>query len=100
MTLASVLFETRDIVWSAPAIGAMAWLVLVLSVGAISLLLILLQRNEVWRTATMFYMVPPFTTLTAWLLFDEQLQAVQLVGMALVVIAMVLARTQLPSKSE
>ncbi len=38
MTLAALMFETREIVWSAPAIGAMAWLVLVLSVGAISVL--------------------------------------------------------------
>lgn len=90
--LAALLLETREIVWSAAAISAMAWLVLVLSVGAISLLLLLLRRNEVWRTATMFYLVPPLTALSAWLLFGEQLQAVQLIGMALVVFAMVLAR--------
>lgn len=92
MAIAAVLLETSDIAWSPAAIGAMAWLVLVLSVGAISLLLVLLRRNEVWRTATMFYLVPPLTALSAWLLFNEQLQATQLVGMALVVFAMVLAR--------
>lgn len=92
MAAAAFLLETREINWSAQAVGAMAWLVLVLSVGAISLLLILLKRNEVWRTATMFYLVPPLTAITAWLLFDERLQNIQFVGMGLVVIAMLLAR--------
>lgn len=92
MLLAALLFETREITWSIEAVGAMAWLVLVLSVGAISLFLMLLKRNEVWRTVTLFYLVPPFTTLTAWLLFGEKLLLSQLVGMALVVVAMVLAR--------
>lgn len=98
MTLAAALFETGDIAWSWPAIGAMAWLVLVLSVGAISLLLILLKHNEVWRTASLFYVVPPLTACIAWLLFDEQLHTEQLAGMALVVIAMLLARPSAPAK--
>jgi drug/metabolite transporter (DMT)-like permease len=92
MIVASLLFETREITWSLQAVGAMAWLVLVLSVGAISLFLMLLRRNEVWRTVTMFYLIPPLTALTAWLLFDERLEAVQFLGMGLVVLAMLLAR--------
>jgi len=92
MLVAAFLFETREITWSVQAVGAMAWLVLVLSVGAISLFLMLLKQNEVWRTVTLFYLVPPVTTVTAWLLFDEKLLPIQLVGMAFVVIAMILAR--------
>lgn len=88
----AVLSETRAINWSIEAVGAMIWLVLVLSVGAISLFLMLLRRNEVWRTVTLFYLIPPFTAVIAWLLFDEQLQAIQLAGMGLVVLAMFLAR--------
>ncbi|MGI9479431.1 MAG: DMT family transporter [Hyphomicrobiaceae bacterium] len=92
MLIAAVLLETREITWSVQAVGAMAWLVLVLSVGAISLFLMLLKQNEVWRTVTLFYLVPPVTTVTAWLLFDEKLLPIQVLGMALVVIAMILAR--------
>ncbi|MFT5510555.1 MAG: drug/metabolite transporter (DMT)-like permease [Hyphomicrobiaceae bacterium] len=97
MAAAAFLLETREVNWSVQAVGAMAWLVLVLSVGAISLLLMLLKRNEVWRTVTLFYLVPPFTAVSAWVLFDEQLQAVQLVGMGLVIIAMLLARPRASS---
>lgn len=98
MLIAALLFEERVVHWTWPAVGAMAWLVLVLSVGAISLFLMLLRRNEVWRTVTLFYLIPPFTTVTAWLLFDEQLQLLQLAGMALVVVAMLLAQPIKPNR--
>jgi drug/metabolite transporter (DMT)-like permease len=91
MALAAFLFEDRVLTWSVEAVAAMAWLVLVLSLGAISLFLMLLRRNEVWRTVTLFYLIPPFTAVTAWLLFDERLGMMQLLGMVLVVIAMLLA---------
>lgn len=97
MAVAALAFEERDIEWSLPAVGAMAWLVLVLSVGAISLFLMLLKRNEVWRTVTLFYLIPPFTTVTAWLLFDERLEPIQFAGMALVVVAMFMARPNVES---
>lgn len=97
VAIVAVLLETREINWSAEAVGAMVWLVLVLSVGAISLFLMLLRRNEVWRTVTLFYLIPPFTAVIAWLLFDEQLQAIQLAGMGLVVVAMLLARPRTSS---
>ena len=92
VALVALAFEDRQVTWSWPAVGAMLWLVLVLSVGAISLFLMLLRRNEVWRTVTLFYLIPPLTTLTAWLLFDERLMPIQLAGMVVVVLAMVLAR--------
>lgn len=90
--LIAFAFEDREIAWSWEAIGALVWLVLVLSVGAISLFLMLLRRNEVWRTVSLFYLIPPLTATTAWLLFDERLVPLQLAGMAIVVLAMVLAR--------
>lgn len=90
--LIAFAFEDREVAWSWQAVGALLWLVLVLSVGAISLFLMLLRRNEVWRTVSLFYLIPPLTATTAWLLFDERLVPLQLAGMAIVVLAMVLAR--------
>ncbi len=97
VAIMAVLFETGEVQWSWPAIGAMAWLVLVLSIGAISLFMMLLRQNEVWRTVTLFYLIPPLTTLTAWLLFDEALGVLQLFGMLVVVVAMILARPPRPA---
>jgi drug/metabolite transporter (DMT)-like permease len=79
----ALALETRHVEWSGRFIFALVWLMLVLSVGAVSLLFILLRRGTASRTATLFYLVPPCTALVAWLLFDEQLGVVALLGMAI-----------------
>ncbi|MBL8838066.1 MAG: DMT family transporter [Alphaproteobacteria bacterium] len=75
--------ETMRIEWTAQFIVALAWLGLVLSLGAVSLLYLLIRRGAAAKTASLFYLVPPFTALFAWLLFDETLSALAMVGMAL-----------------
>jgi drug/metabolite transporter (DMT)-like permease len=64
---------------------ALLWLVLVLSVGAVSLLYVLLRRGAASRVASLFFLVPPTTALIAWPLFGEQLGPLELLGMALTV---------------
>jgi drug/metabolite transporter (DMT)-like permease len=78
--------------WAPDFIFALAWLVLVLSLGAISLLNMLIRRGTAVNLASLFYLVPPCTALIAWLLFDERLAGMALVGMALAVWGVYLAR--------
>jgi len=78
--------------WVPDFIFALAWLVLVLSVGAVSLLNMLIRRGSAVNLASLFYLVPPSTALIAWLLFDEKLAGMALVGMALAVWGVYLAR--------
>jgi len=85
-------FESRVVIWSPELIGALAWLVIVLSIGAISLFLLLLRENAAWRTSALFYMIPPVTAVIAWVMFDERLSLVQLGGMALVMVAVLAIR--------
>ena len=79
---AAISLETMSIQWTPQFVGALCWLVVVLSLGAISLLLVIIRHGAVSRVATMFYMVPPVTALIAFILFEERLTAIQLVGMA------------------
>lgn len=79
------LWEEGTVEWHPEFIGAMAWSVLVLSVGAIMLLMLMIQAGEATKTASYFYLVPPFTAIEAWILFDEQFTLVALVGMAITV---------------
>lgn len=81
MALLAWLLETRNVVWSGEFVFALGWLTLVLSVGAISLLYILIRQGAAARVASLFYLVPPVTALIAWMLFDERLGAVALAGM-------------------
>jgi drug/metabolite transporter (DMT)-like permease len=86
------LTENFRVEWAPDFIFALAWLVLVLSVGAISLLNMLIRRGSAVNLASLFYLVPPCTALIAWLLFDERLAGMALVGMALAVWGVYLAR--------
>lgn len=63
--------------------GAMAWSVLVLTLGGSSLLYLLVQRGAATRVSSLMYLVPPCTAVLAWWLFDEQLTASVLAGLAL-----------------
>ncbi len=78
--------------WVPSFLFALAWSVLVLSVGAISLLYWLLRHGAAANVARLFYLVPPITALMAWLLFGETLDLLALVGMALICAGVVLAR--------
>jgi drug/metabolite transporter (DMT)-like permease len=77
---------------TAAAFGALAWAVLVLSVGGISLLLFLLKRGAASRVAPLLYVSPPVAALLAWLLFGEALTALQLAGAALAIAGALMAR--------
>lgn len=68
-----------------------AWLVLMLSIGAVMLLLAMMRHGAASRVATLFYLVPPTTLGFAYVLFGETLGAIQLVGTAMVVAAVLVA---------
>ena len=91
MALAATLCETMRIQWTANFIFALVWLVLVLSLGAISLLHVLIRRGEASRVASLFYLVPPVTALMAFLVFEERLGVTALTGMVITVIGVALA---------
>ncbi len=77
----AVSFETLTIQWTASFLFALGWLVIVLSFGATTLLMLLIRLGEASRTASLFYLVPPMTALIAYLMFDETLGLMALAGM-------------------
>lgn len=94
MLPAALLTETMRVDWTADFVFALVWLVLVLSVGAVSLLMTLIRLGEAARVASLFYLVPPVTALMAWALFDERLSILALAGMVMAVggVALVVRR--------
>jgi drug/metabolite transporter (DMT)-like permease len=83
--------ETLRFNVSATLLAALAWSVLVMSIAAIALLLLMIRHGEVSRIAALIYLVPPMTALEAYVLFDERLSAVQIIGMAVAPIGVWLA---------
>jgi drug/metabolite transporter (DMT)-like permease len=83
--LGAFAFEHRAVQWTPQFIFALSWLVFVLSFGAIWLLYFLIRRSAATRVVSLFYLTPPVTALMAWLLFDERLPPLSLLGMAICV---------------
>ncbi len=90
----AALTETPHIVWTAQFVLALAWLCIVLSLGAITLLYILIRRGAASRVASLFYLVPPVTAVMAWALFGEALGPTVLTGMAMVAIGVALVNVR------
>ena len=92
----ALAFETMQVRWTGEFIGTLIWLVLVLSIGAISLLYILIRKGAATRVASLFYLVPPTTALMAYAMFGETLSAMALAGMLLAAlgVALVVYRRQ------
>ncbi|HRO34835.1 MULTISPECIES: DMT family transporter [Thauera] len=84
--------ETMEIEWTGDFVFALGWLVMVLSIGAISLLNLLIRSGSAVNVASLFYLTPPTTALIAWAMFDETLSALAIAGMAIAVAGVWLAR--------
>jgi drug/metabolite transporter (DMT)-like permease len=87
----SLFVETHDVHWTGEFVFALAWLVLVLSVGAISLLFYLIQHGEATRVASLFYLTPLTTAVMAYFLFGEKLGTLALIGMLVGITGVALA---------
>lgn len=85
MAILALAFETMEIRWTADFLFALGWLTLVLSIGAISLLLILIRHGAAAKTASLFYLVPALTAIIAWLMFGETLNATSMSGMLITI---------------
>jgi drug/metabolite transporter (DMT)-like permease len=77
--IALVTSETH-IQWSGKFIFAFIWLILVLSVGAILLLLWLLNTGSAASVSSLFYLVPPATAIEAFFLFGEKVNTQGFLG--------------------
>ena len=82
----ALLFEEPNITWSPDFIGAMTWLVLALSFGAILLLFFLLSHGSAASVSSLYYLVPAVTAIMAFFMFDEHISVLSLIGTAITVV--------------
>ena len=85
LTLA-LIFEKPEIQWSAKFVGALAWLVLALSFGAILLLFFLLSHGSAASVSSLYYLVPAATAIEAYFFFNEHISPISLIGTVITVI--------------
>src|SRR5205814_5031057 len=80
-TIGAFLFEQRVVHWTAEFVLAVTWLAVVLSIGSIGLLYWLIRHQAATSVASLFYLVPAVTSVMAFALFNERLDAVAVAGM-------------------
>jgi drug/metabolite transporter (DMT)-like permease len=98
VTIPLAWLEPEGMQWNGQLMGAMAWSVLGLTLGGSSLLYMLIQRGAAATVASLMYLVPPTTALIAWLLFDEQITAITLLGTAITAVGVSLVVRPASSK--
>lgn len=79
----ALLTETRTVDWTVPLVGALLWSILALSLGATSLLFVLIRRGAATRVASLMYLTPAVTAVMAWALFAEPITWWMLAGIVL-----------------
>jgi drug/metabolite transporter (DMT)-like permease len=93
----ALLFESRQIIWSQDMIGALLWSILCISIGAISLLFILIRRGNATKVSSLMYLTPPTTAILAWIFFKEPLTPMIIFGTVVTSFGVLLVNQSLPS---
>lgn len=91
----SLFFENQQFEPSGELYFALGWLVIVLSIGAIFLLMRLIRDGAINSIASLFYLIPAVTAIMANVLFGEELHGLQYIGMVLVAAAVWVSNSQL-----
>jgi len=94
-SLATALFallfsEAWVIDWTPGFLLALGWQVFGLSIGAVVLLMYIINNGEAGRVSSMFYLVPPLVVLEAHFLFGETLGILSVTGMLVCVVGVVI----------
>jgi drug/metabolite transporter (DMT)-like permease len=80
-----LIFEGQPVMWTGEFVFALLWLSFVLSIGAITLLHLLIRRGAAAKVASLFYLTPAVTSVLAWLLFNELLSPAAIGGMVVAI---------------
>jgi drug/metabolite transporter (DMT)-like permease len=91
MLLLANNLETMNIDWGFGFIASTAWLALMNSIGAISLMYIMLRQGKAAKVASLFYLIPPTTAIMATLILGDELQLIEIFGFTVVVAGVYLA---------
>ena len=83
LALAAIATGGTRITWSSQFIVAFVWLIAALSVGAILLLLWLLNTGSAASVSSLFYLIPPATALEAFFLFGEKVNTQGFLGIGI-----------------
>lgn len=86
----ALAFEDMAVQWTGEFLFASGWLSIVNSIGAISLLYIMMRKGEASRVASLFYLIPGVSALMAYAVLGEALSAMAMAGFTITAVAVFL----------
>lgn len=89
LVVPAVLVENLATQWEPEFVYTMAWLILMVSLGAYALMWLLIERIDATRVASLFYLGPPVTMIMAWLAFGDTLVLTDIIGLIVVLLGVV-----------
>ena len=72
--------ETYQLEWTLEVSLSMLWIVSTVSIGAVTILMLLIRQGQLAATSSLFFMVPPVSAVMGYVAFDEVLGAIGIVG--------------------
>ena len=84
--------------WNAELVGAWLWLALVNSIGAFSLMFVMIRRGQAGRVASLFFLIPGMSALMGFVVLGERLEPLALAGFALSALAVCIAAAGAPRR--
>lgn len=91
-------FGPLTIHWTGQLIFSLFWMCVIVSLGAISLLYVLLKRGESHKVASLFYLIPATTAIISYVVFHTTLDSIQLTGMIVATLGVGLVNFKLRRK--
>ena len=78
-----LVFEPYRVEWTMEFSLALGWLIFAVSLGAVSILMVLIKRGSAAATTSLFFLVPPASAIMAWAVFGEALGPMGLAGLGI-----------------
>ncbi len=96
MFILTFFFEEGRIEWTGEFIFAIVWLIFVLSIGAMTLLYMLIRQGAASKVSSLFYLVPPVVAVEAYFLFGDTMTLFDIAGMLVAMAAVALVMRSQP----
>jgi len=89
-----LIFEKSFINFTSTFIIAMSHQIFLVSFGAFSILMYLLQKGSASKTVTLFFLIPPTSAIMAWVFLNEYLSTIDIIGFGIATLGVFIATRQ------
>ena len=100
LTPIAFMTETMEIDWQPELIVALAYLVVANSIVSVGIYIALVQRDDVTKISSLFYLVPPLAMFIAWYVLGEPVTGLAVIGFILSALGVSIVHKKAPKRAE